>query len=178
MLQKTRYPNFKAFFIPGRTVGFYSYYRYWQWKDRLKNKIYETYCTNRDLARVKGRVKWFNEEKGFGFVTPLSEPGQDVFVRASQLPKKEPIRILFEGDEVEFDIEQKRKGFSKNTSLKNTTTQATLLFLDNLGPVAKNLTIVRRALPERVMTSLAADVIQRQHKTARKNVHIKSEKDK
>lgn len=54
-----------------------------------------------------GRVKWFSEEKGFGFVE--QEGGRDVFVHHTGI-KGDGFKNLHEGEEVEFDIEQGEKG--------------------------------------------------------------------
>lgn len=57
---------------------------------------------------MKGTVKWFNEKKGFGFITP--ENGEkDVFAHHSQI-QMEGYKTLGEGQTVEFDIEQSDKG--------------------------------------------------------------------
>jgi cold shock protein len=56
---------------------------------------------------AKGTVKWFNDAKGYGFVTP--ENGKDVFVHHSAI-KGEGYKSLSEGAQVEFDIEQGPKG--------------------------------------------------------------------
>ncbi len=50
---------------------------------------------------VKGRVKWFNESKGYGFIE--QEEGSDVFVHFSAI-QEEGFKTLREGQEVEFDI--------------------------------------------------------------------------
>lgn len=58
--------------------------------------------------RAKGTVKWFNDQKGFGFITP--EDGQrDCFVHHSAI-QAEGFRTLNEGDQVEFEIVQGTKG--------------------------------------------------------------------
>jgi len=54
-----------------------------------------------------GKVKWFNEKKGFGFIT--GEDGKDVFAHFSQI-QKEGFKELFEGQEVEFEITEGQKG--------------------------------------------------------------------
>ena len=56
---------------------------------------------------MKGTVKWFNKEKGFGFIT--GEDGKDVFAHFSQI-QKEAFKELFEGLEVEFEITEGQKG--------------------------------------------------------------------
>ncbi len=57
--------------------------------------------------RVTGTVKWFNDDKGFGFLAV--EGGKDVFVHQSAIVA-EGFRSLSEGDKVEFSIEQGPKG--------------------------------------------------------------------
>ena len=52
----------------------------------------------------EGTVKFFNDSKGFGFITP-DEGGKDVFVHVSGL--EDDIR---EGDKVKFDVEETKKG--------------------------------------------------------------------
>jgi len=60
-----------------------------------------------EKAMPKGEVKWFNEQKGFGFIT--HDGGDDLFVHYSSI-KQDGFKALHEGDEVEFDIAPGRKG--------------------------------------------------------------------
>ena len=58
--------------------------------------------------RITGRVKWFNDTKGFGFITP--EDGQkDCFVHHSAI-QGQGFKSLAEGDSVEFEVVQGQKG--------------------------------------------------------------------
>jgi CspA family cold shock protein len=58
--------------------------------------------------RTLGTVKWFNEAKGFGFITP--ERGEkDCFVHYSAI-SGEGFRTLAEGEKVEFDLVEGKKG--------------------------------------------------------------------
>ena len=56
---------------------------------------------------MRGTVKWFNAEKGFGFIT--REEGDDVFVHFSAI-QSDGFKTLNEGQEVTFDIEESDRG--------------------------------------------------------------------
>ena len=56
---------------------------------------------------MKGKVKWFNEKKGYGFIT--MEDGNDIFVHYSAI-EGEGFKSLQEGDEVECDVTKGTKG--------------------------------------------------------------------
>ena len=57
---------------------------------------------------AKGTVKWFNSEKGFGFITP-DGGGQDLFVHHSEI-KTQGFASLDEGQKVDFTVGQGKKG--------------------------------------------------------------------
>ncbi len=57
---------------------------------------------------MKGTVKWFNDAKGFGFITP-DDGSKDVFVHQTAIASG-GFRSLSEGDKVEFQTEQGPKG--------------------------------------------------------------------
>ena len=81
-------------------VGAHGMFRY---SDDTTNIIRSTI-----MARTTGTVKWFNDAKGFGFITP--EGGQkDCFVHHSAI-QGQGFRTLAEGERVEFDIVQGAKG--------------------------------------------------------------------
>ena len=56
---------------------------------------------------VRGTVKWFSDEKGFGFIS--QEDGDDVFVHFSAI-QAQGFRSLAEGDQVEFNVTKGPKG--------------------------------------------------------------------
>ncbi len=60
-----------------------------------------------EAVTVKGKVKWFNSTKGFGFIT--TEEGKDVFVHFSAI-KMDGYKSLEENEEVEFDVVDGEKG--------------------------------------------------------------------
>ena len=54
-----------------------------------------------------GSVKWFNEKKGYGLISP--DEGEDVFVHYSEI-QGDGFRTLYEGQQVQFEITEGRKG--------------------------------------------------------------------
>jgi len=64
--------------------------------------LFKEYC-----SMATGKVKWFNESKGFGFIE--QENGPDVFVHYTAI-QAEGFKTLYEDQEVEFDIVEGPKG--------------------------------------------------------------------
>jgi len=63
----------------------------------------------------QGTVKWFSNEKGYGFITP--ESGKDVFVHHSEI-QGEGYKTLAEGQKVQFEITQGPKGAQAKNVVK------------------------------------------------------------
>lgn len=64
---------------------------------------------------AKGKVKWFSNQKGYGFITP--ESGEDVFVHHKSI-QGDGYKTLEEGQEVEFEVEKGQKGFQAKNVIK------------------------------------------------------------
>ncbi len=58
---------------------------------------------------IKGTVKWFSEEKGYGFITP-EDGGKDLFVHHSQIQNDGGFRTLKDGQEVSYEVGDGPKG--------------------------------------------------------------------
>ena len=67
----------------------------------------------------KGTVKWFNDSKGFGFITSLlfRKNGEDVFVHHTAI-QSDGFKSLSEGEQVEFEAEQGEKGSKASNVVK------------------------------------------------------------
>ena len=62
------------------------------------------------MANYTGVVKWFDNERGYGFIS--ANDGQDVFVHQSQIKENSHNKDLHEGESVNFDVRQDDKGLS------------------------------------------------------------------
>jgi len=63
----------------------------------------------------KGKVKWFNDTKGYGFIE--QEQGEDVFVHFSAI-QMDGFKTLAEGQQVEFELKTGEKGLAANSVMK------------------------------------------------------------
>jgi CspA family cold shock protein len=82
----------------GRTTG-HAAQKFW--KPVVEKK------ENQRMSKT-GKIKWFNDAKGFGFVTP-DDGSKDVFVHFSSI-QGEGFKSLAEGDKIEFDVQESDKG--------------------------------------------------------------------
>lgn len=90
-----------------------------------------------------GKVKWFDADKGFGFLS--QEDGPDVYVRADALP--EGVTTVKAGTRVEFGIAQGRRGdqalqvriLDQQTSVARSQSQAKRKKPDEMGPIVEDL---------------------------------------
>ena len=71
------------------------------------SKVFQTPRFFLEVLEMKGTVKWFNNQKGYGFIS--DESGKDVFVHYSGL-NMEGFKSLEEGAQVEFDVTEGAKG--------------------------------------------------------------------
>jgi len=71
--------------------------------------------------RITGKVKWFNDNKGFGFIE--QESGQDIFVHYSEI-QGEGYRTLSEGEVVEFEVKDSPKGPQAASVIKVSETES------------------------------------------------------
>jgi cold shock protein len=91
----------------GSPVGQAAYQWFAARDDELSFESLKGSTERRFKMRTSGNVKWFNDAKGFGFIT--TEKGDDVFVHFSAI-QGSGFRSLPEGAAVEFDVEQGPKG--------------------------------------------------------------------
>jgi CspA family cold shock protein len=65
--------------------------------------------SNKENVMSKGTVKWFNADKGFGFITP-EDGGKDLFVHHSEIQAGGDYATLNDGQAVEYEVGQGQKG--------------------------------------------------------------------
>jgi len=70
--------------------------------------VYYTSVVPEGARMARGTVKWFNDAKGFGFITP-DDGGKDLFVHHSAI-QGDGFKSLSEGEKVEYDPQQGQKG--------------------------------------------------------------------
>ena len=74
-----------------------------------------TKSTQEEYRMTKGKVKWFNDAKGYGFIE--QETGEDVFVHFSAI-QMDGFKTLAEGQEVQFEVETGDKGLHAANVMK------------------------------------------------------------
>jgi CspA family cold shock protein len=74
----------------------------------------QRFCKEEGM-RIKGKVKWFNDSKGFGFIE--QEGGKDVFVHYTAI-QGDGYKSLNEGQEVEFEVAESNKGLQAANVMK------------------------------------------------------------
>jgi len=78
----------------------------WSWSSILYSQQFTK--NNKETSKMtKGTVKWFNNTKGFGFIT--AEDGTDVFAHFTQI-QTDGFKKLEEGEQVTFELEQGQRG--------------------------------------------------------------------
>jgi cold shock protein len=69
---------------------------------------YQSLIVNLEISTMaRGTVKWFNSQKGYGFIQPTGGGGRDIFVHISAV-ERAGLRSLNEGQQIEFEIEENR----------------------------------------------------------------------
>jgi CspA family cold shock protein len=72
------------------------------------------------LLRVTGKVKWFNETKGYGFIK--QDSGRDIFVHYSEI-QEDGYKTLAEGETVEFELREGSKGLEATNVIRRPEAQ-------------------------------------------------------
>jgi CspA family cold shock protein len=99
---------FKANKSGNQPFGAFSRLNQHRWVISPRSPVSQQYQGRQEpVAQFKGKVKWFNNAKGYGFIG--REDGPDVFVHYSSI-QLDGYKTLKEGDDVEFDIVQGQKG--------------------------------------------------------------------
>jgi CspA family cold shock protein len=95
----------------------------WRFPKSSNRKFTHSARKQGSVAQYKGKVKWFNNAKGYGFIG--RDDGPDVFVHYSSI-QLDGYKTLKEGDDVEFDIVQGQKGAQADAvvRLRDATAQA------------------------------------------------------
>ena len=74
----------------------------------LCSEVLNYCCLQKGSEMAKGTVKWFNDQKGFGFITP-DDGGKDLFVHHTAI-QSGGFKSLKEGEKVEYEAQQGQKG--------------------------------------------------------------------
>lgn len=120
-------PNWSFFPFDKPSLDFANYtFNSWSGLEQAWGRVFHRACrtavargvvgSREDLDMPTGKVKWFNDQKGFGFVQ-MDDSGEDVFVHHSVI-QMDGYRTLAEGQIVEVDFERGPKGL-KATSCRS-----------------------------------------------------------
>ena len=74
-----------------------------------KSRLIEINLSRKNYGMSTGTVKWFNADKGFGFITP-DDGGKDLFVHHSEIQAGGGYATLSDGQKVEYEVGQGQKG--------------------------------------------------------------------
>ena len=74
-----------------------------------KSRLIEINLPRKNYGMSTGTVKWFNADKGFGFITP-DDGGKDLFVHHSEIQAGGGYATLSDGQKVEYEVGQGQKG--------------------------------------------------------------------
>jgi cold shock protein len=98
-----------------KTSGFVAVFVFGEWLRERNKKIQLRKGKVQNMANEQGKVKWFNDAKGYGFIQRAS--GEDVFVHHSAI-KATGFKSLSEGDSVEFTVTKGPKGLQAENVVK------------------------------------------------------------
>ena len=114
--ESSRRARFNSRHLTKKVIQDHSYYS----KRYVLNQFQVLFCNGDSQSRFifspqvkrvmsKGTVKWFNADKGFGFITP-EDGGKDLFVHHSEIQSGGEYATLSDGQAVEFEVGQGQKG--------------------------------------------------------------------
>jgi CspA family cold shock protein len=89
-------------------IWYFSWFQKFSRDFLSKNELPGNSIFDRGISVITGTVKWFNERKGFGFISP-ADGSKDVFVHYSAI-QGNGFKTLAEGQQVQFEVTQGQKG--------------------------------------------------------------------
>jgi CspA family cold shock protein len=92
-----------------------AFFAFGEWLRERNKKIPKQEVLNQNMEKEQGKVKWFNDAKGYGFIQRAS--GDDVFVHHSAI-QANGFKSLSEGETVEFTVTKGPKGWQAENVVK------------------------------------------------------------